>query len=121
MTLSEYLIEAVAKRTSGKYSLKPEKMPIMDWLDRNGFKQVERPAIGETVNLKSKDRIYFLGPNTIYGSNWIAMHSKNVYELIMWFDENDNVSEIEYRINEGRCIKYMTFDEATKILASMLK
>jgi hypothetical protein len=99
MRLSEYLIEAVAVRTTGKY-LEPSKEPVIEWLDSHGFRRYEYYEPDTDIHLREKDKTYMVGPN-IKGretSDWVSIHTPETYEIVMWFDQRTGrISDIELR------------------------
>ena len=99
MKLSEYLIEAVAKRKSGKYGVKPYKESVIEWLDRNGFTSHKWDGSG-TRHLRGSRMTYMTGPYSTPEDgepiNWISIHTPDIYELVAWFDTDGRFTR--YRI-----------------------
>ena len=99
MNLKEYLIEAIAKRTSGKYGIEPNKDSIVKWLDENGFVRFDYSNDLER-HLSKNFPTYMFGPNDqLEWTNWISIHTqdRNLYELVIWFDKKDNAIKAEIR------------------------
>jgi hypothetical protein len=104
MKLSEYLIEAVAKRKSGKYGgIKPYKESVIEWLNSKGFIPYEWDY-SATKHLRYPRMTYMTGPyrNAEDGeaSNWISIHTPDIYELVAWFDTDGIFTR--YRIIRNR-------------------
>ena len=99
MTLSEYLIEAVATRTTGKY-FDPSKDSVITWLDLHGFRRYEYYEPDTDIHLQDEEKTYMVGPN-IKGretSDWVSIHTPEIYEIVMWFDQKTGgISGIELR------------------------
>lgn len=109
MTLSEYLIEAVAKRTSGKYGPEPYMDSVVKWLESMGFKPVE----GTTSSIKTmKGKVYLL-----IGGHWktLCVHSERIYEIMFFFSESGESLGANRRL-QGDTPIGITFDNAVKTI-----
>jgi hypothetical protein len=123
MTLSEYLIEAVAQRKPGKYGPESNKQSIIDWCNEHNFTQVKWSAGIRIYNLP-EGNCYLLGPNFSDNekTNWLRVHNKDINSLTFWFDKSGKVYDIQYLESDWRNGEISkTFDEATKMLLSMVK
>jgi hypothetical protein len=118
--IATYIGEAVASRTSGKYNnnLGPRKENVLNWLEYNDFKRYEWDGVGDK-HIEVDERTYMVGPGAKVGRNrynWISIHTPDIYELILWFGENDMFKE--YRLdsekNSGKYLK--DFSNVVKIL-----
>jgi hypothetical protein len=118
--IATYIGEAVANRTSGKYNhnLGPRKENVLNWLEYNGFKRYEWDGKGE-MHIVDDESTYMVGPRPGTGQfryNWISIHTPDIYELILWFNENGMFKE--YRLdsekNSGEYLK--DFSDVVKIL-----
>ena len=120
MRLSEYLIEAVAQRKSGKYGPEFKKQSIIDWCNEHNFLEVPW-SLGINRSKLPKENCFILGPNfeNNPNSDWLSVHNEDIVSLTFWFTPSGDVKDIEYIEKDGETPR--TFDEATKILLGMVK
>jgi hypothetical protein len=121
MRLSEYLIEAIAKRVAGKYGPRPEKESLVDWCIEHDFEELEWRN-DFTASMYPDENCFLVGPNSArYSfSNWLKVHNKKIGYVTFWFGSSDKVTDIRYD-NAKSLTRTIGFDEATKILISMLE
>ena len=121
MRLSEYLIEAIAKREAGKYGPRPEKESLVKWCIEHEFEELEwRDDF--TASMYPDENCFLVGPNSArYSwSNWLKVHSKKIGYVTFWFGSSDKVTDIRH--DNGQALaRTISFDEATKILLGMVK
>jgi hypothetical protein len=115
MKLSEYLIEAVAKRVTGKYYTPDTNwQSILKWLKLKGFTGYGFDARDLEKHLHTKGNTYMVG-NDVTGRdqpNWLSVHTRSVHEIVFWFDqENGSVHNVE--LNDGT---YIPFEEAIDLI-----
>jgi hypothetical protein len=108
MTLSEYLIEAVANRTTGKYGPEPYRDSLVKWLESKGFKSVE----GTTRNIRTMNgKVYLLSKNR----KDLCVHSEHIYEIMFFFSETGDFLDVKRRL-QGDTPFGITFDAAVKTI-----
>lgn len=122
-----HLSEALISKRTGNY-LKPNKFTILDWLAKNGFLAMDKrtyknPHEFLSSKLSKEDRkIFFIGP-VLDGdkeedwTNWLSIHTKNIFELVIWFntDSENSFKEAEVR-SSNHTIKRLDFDEVKRML-----
>ena len=136
MGLSEYIMESVASGRVRKYRpSEPTKESILSFLDRNGFDKIQldphNPVSTDSIIMDKKreqvDNLYIMSPypGRMKSGDWISIHSKRIYELVIWFDDLGDVEEIELRNSlggpSGRSTSKLSFEDAAEIMANMLK
>jgi hypothetical protein len=120
MTLSEYLIEAVANRTTGKYYIPDaDWQSILKWLKLKGFTGYGFDARDLEKHLHTKGNTYMVGNDTNGRRdipNCVSVHTRGVHEIVFWFDlENGSVYNVE--LNDGT---YIPFEEAIDLIKKSL-
>ncbi len=111
MTLSEYLIEAVAKRATGKYfDSYMTKEQLVEWLEQNGFKQLDHPGY-------SDEKSYDVA-NTHWG-NWVDVHSKEIFSLVFLFDSKNKINQVVISKKRTRSSIKISNEQAIEILKTM--
>lgn len=117
----KHLSESILAKKTGIYGPHPNKDSIKSWLDSKGFKEFKY-SDGFVSTTPSNDNCYISGPDTRgKRSNWIRVHSKDIYGLAFWFDNEGNIIDIEYYTDANSEGSKTTFEETTNILTSMVK
>lgn len=104
-----------------KNTIRPYKSSVLGWLKENDFIERERyDYIGRGKRrdtlAKEKNDVYYCGPNNDGPfTDWIAIHTKYMYELVFWFGENGEIDNIELR-DYPVGAHDLTFDDAVKKL-----
>ncbi len=122
-----HLSEALLSKSTGNY-LRPNKSSMLDWLAKNGFLAMDKrtyknPHEFLSSKLSKEDRkIFFIGP-AVNGdkeedwTNWLSIHTKNIFELVIWFntDYENSFKEAEIR-SSNHTIERLDFDEVKRML-----
>lgn len=116
--IREYIKEAISSKRTGKYAPESNKKSIIDWLDANGFKRYFY-AGDPNVHTKRSEKSYLVGPNNhIESTNWVSAHTKDVFELVIWFDRHDDFDSADLRKNDDAGTE-ISEQRAMEILVSM--
>ena len=109
----KHLSESILSKKTGIYGLVPTSDSIVRWLDSRNFKKFPD-------GYSHDENCYRTGTND-GRIDWIIVHSKNTYGLSFLFDQEEKVANIEYYKSITSKGINISFEEATKILNSMVK
>ena len=115
----KHLSESILSKKTGIYrnTIRPYKSGVLEWLNSHNFIECDRHDYikNRYFLAKEKNDIYYCGPNIGRDTDWVAIHTKMVYEMVFWFGENEEIQDIELR-HYPSGIDYLTFDDAVKTL-----
>ena len=123
MNLSDYILESVARRSTGKYiDISPESTmnEIAEFLDANGFQRIDQPT-ADSFSEKKKLYEFCVPEKGKEGVRWIDVHSPNVYSLLFFFSPDHKIRQsIITRKQQSSNIK-ATADSAIELLKTMVE